>query len=203
MMEFGEKLQQLRKQQGFTQEELAQRLYVSRTAVSKWESGRGYPEIDSLKAISRLFAVSVDELLSGDELISLAENENREKAGKRRDMLFGLLDTLAAALFFLPLFGQPEGERVLFVPVFALTDRTAFVWAFSILLLTLTALLGVAQLALLNAPARPWWAQGKLALSLFLSALGTLFFIACLQPYAAAFLFFMLLIKGVLLIKQR
>ena len=48
-MEFGEKLRQLRKSRGLTQEELADALYVSRTAVSKWESGRGYPGIDSLK----------------------------------------------------------------------------------------------------------------------------------------------------------
>lgn len=51
-MEFHEKLQELRKQKEMTQEELAQALYVSRTAVSKWESGKGYPNIDSLKAIS-------------------------------------------------------------------------------------------------------------------------------------------------------
>ena len=55
MMELSEKLQALRRQKGLTQEELAQALYVSRTAVSKWESGRGYPSIDSLKAISRFF----------------------------------------------------------------------------------------------------------------------------------------------------
>ena len=51
-MEFHEKLQELRKNRGLTQEELAQVLYVSRTAISKWESGRGYPSIDSLKEIS-------------------------------------------------------------------------------------------------------------------------------------------------------
>ena len=48
-MEFNEKLQELRKGKGLTQEELAQAIFVSRTAVSKWESGRGYPNIDSLK----------------------------------------------------------------------------------------------------------------------------------------------------------
>ncbi|MBE6776011.1 MAG: MATE family efflux transporter [Ruminococcaceae bacterium] len=49
-MEFNEKLQELRKQKALTQEELAEKLFVSRTAVSKWESGRGYPNIESLKA---------------------------------------------------------------------------------------------------------------------------------------------------------
>ena len=63
-MEFHEKLQELRKQKGLTQEELSQQLYVSRTAISKWESGRGYPNIDSLKAIAKFFSVTVDQLIS-------------------------------------------------------------------------------------------------------------------------------------------
>ena len=62
-MEFHEKLQELRKRKGLTQEELAELLFVSRTAVSKWESGRGFPNIESLKAISAYFGISLDELL--------------------------------------------------------------------------------------------------------------------------------------------
>ena len=65
-MEFHEKLQQLRQQKDLTQEQLAQQLFVSRTAISKWESGRGYPNLESLKGISKLFSVSIDELLSND-----------------------------------------------------------------------------------------------------------------------------------------
>ena len=76
-MEFHEKLQELRKNRGLTQEELAEVLYVSRTAISKWESGRGYPSIDSLKEISNYFSVSIDDLLSGEKLLSIAENENK------------------------------------------------------------------------------------------------------------------------------
>ena len=60
-MEFGKKLQALRKSRDLTQEALAEQLYVSRTAISKWESGRGYPSIDSLKAIAGYFSVSLDE----------------------------------------------------------------------------------------------------------------------------------------------
>lgn len=66
-MELSEKLQELRKEKGLTQEELAEALFVSRTAISKWESGRGVPNIESLKAISKFFSVSIDELLSGEE----------------------------------------------------------------------------------------------------------------------------------------
>ena len=60
-MEFHEKLQELRKKKGLTQEELAEALYVSRTAVSKWESGRGYPSIDSLKAIGSFFGMTYEK----------------------------------------------------------------------------------------------------------------------------------------------
>ena len=76
-MEFHEKLQELRKSRGLTQEELAEALFVSRTAISKWESGRGYPSIDSLKEISSYFSVSIDDLLSGEHLIFIAEKENK------------------------------------------------------------------------------------------------------------------------------
>ena len=63
-MEFNEKLKELRKSKGLTQEELAEALFVSRTAISKWESGKGYPSIDSLKDISKYFSVTIDDLLS-------------------------------------------------------------------------------------------------------------------------------------------
>ena len=78
-MNFNEKLQELRKQKNITQEELAEALFVSRTAVSKWESGRGYPNIESLKAISKFFSVTIDELLSGEEVLSIAEEDNKQK----------------------------------------------------------------------------------------------------------------------------
>ena len=74
-MEFNEKLQELRKSRSLTQEELAEALFVSRSAISKWESGRGYPSIDSLKEMSRYFSVTVDDLICSDEMISVAENE--------------------------------------------------------------------------------------------------------------------------------
>ena len=86
-MEFNEKLQELRKSRGLTQEELAEALFVSRTAVSKWESGRGYPSIDSLKEISKYFSVTIDELLTGEKLISIAERENKSNIQRICDLL--------------------------------------------------------------------------------------------------------------------
>lgn len=78
-MEFHEKLQELRKQKNLTQEQLAEQLYVSRTAISKWESARGYPSIDSLKEISKFFSISLDDLLSGEEIITIAQEDSRKK----------------------------------------------------------------------------------------------------------------------------
>ena len=102
-MEFNEKLQELRKRKGLTQEELAEKLYISRTAISKWESGRGMPSIESLKAISKFFAVTLDDLLSGEELLVLAEDEHRQKAIQSRDIVFALFDYI---LFLLLLLGR-------------------------------------------------------------------------------------------------
>ena len=71
-MEFNEKLQQLRIGKNLTQQQLAEQLYVSRTAISKWESGKGYPNIESNKCISLFFSINIDELLSCEEIITIA-----------------------------------------------------------------------------------------------------------------------------------
>ncbi len=62
-MTFGEKLQALRKARGWSQEELAQRINVSRQALSKWESGASVPDTENVVALSRLFGVPTDYLL--------------------------------------------------------------------------------------------------------------------------------------------
>lgn len=76
-MTFGEKLKKLRNENELTQEQLAEKIFVTRTAVSKWETNDGYPSIDSLKAISNLFNVSIDELISD------ADMENKKSIDKK------------------------------------------------------------------------------------------------------------------------
>ena len=98
-MEFHEKLTELRKQRGLTQEELAGHLFVSRTAVSKWESGRGYPNLDSLKAIAVFFSVTVDDLLSTETVLTIAEGENRARKTLNAH-LRGFLDLSAVLLLW-------------------------------------------------------------------------------------------------------
>ena len=62
-MTFAEKLKSIRKQAGMSQEQLAEKLSVSRQAITKWETGAGIPDIENLMVISGLFGISIDELL--------------------------------------------------------------------------------------------------------------------------------------------
>ena len=198
-MEFNEKLQTLRKQKGLTQEELAEILFVSRTAVSKWESGRGYPSIDSLKAIAKFFSVTIDELLSNDEILTIAEEETKTKESHLRDLVFGMLDISAAMFFILPFFGQSENGSVISVSLPALTGN--FRWAYMLIISSL-ALFGILTLALQNY-SNPLWHGNRSVISMLLSVIAVLLFIMGRQPYAAAFLFILLIIKAIMTIKPR
>ena len=75
-MLFNEKLKKLRKEEGLTQEQLAEKLNVSRQAITKWETGEGVPDIENIKQISNLFNVTIDELLKEEKNINI---EKREK----------------------------------------------------------------------------------------------------------------------------
>ncbi len=201
-MEFHEKLQTLRKQRGLTQEEVAAALYVSRTAISKWESGRGYPSIDSLKAISGFYSVAIDDLLSGAEAVTIAEEEKKEKEARLRDLVFGLLDCGGAMLLFLPFFGQGAGEGARAVSLLGLTGVQPLVkWAFLGVTGALV-LFGVLTLAMQTCRHR-LWERCRRGISLGIHTAGVLLFILGRQPYAAVFLFLFLGIKGVILLKRR
>ena len=199
-MEFNEKLQELRKQNGLTQEELAEELYVSRTAVSKWESGRGYPNIDSLKAIARFFNVTIDALLSGDELLTIAEEDSRQKKDHFYDLIFGLLDCSTAMFFFLPFFGQRANAMIQGVSLLSLTETSYYLKTAYYAVVIGNVASGILILALQNCH-KNFWVRNKRKMSLALNAVGTLLFIISSQPYAAAFLFVFIIIKVLMLIK--
>ena len=197
-MEFNEKLQELRKQKGLTQEELAEAIYVSRTAVSKWESGRGYPNIDSLKAIARFFSVTIDELLSSGQLLNIAEADGQQKEARSRDLVFGLLDLSIAMFLFLPFFSGNTGAA----PLLSLSGIRSYLRAAYFLVIGISAAWGVLILAL-QGLRRPFWEKYRHGVSLAVNAAGTLLFIISRQPYAAAFMFIYLMIKLIMLVKKR
>jgi transcriptional regulator with XRE-family HTH domain len=199
-MEFNEKLQELRKQKSLTQEELAKAIFVSRTAISKWESGRGYPNIDSLKVISRFFGVTVDELLSGEELLTLAEEDTKQKQMHFRDLLFGLLDCSVAMFFFLPFFRQKVDAIIQEVSLLSLTKIAPYLSTTYFIIIIGIITFGILTLALQNCQ-QAFWVKNKSKVSLALNSIGTLLFIISSQPYAATFLFIFLAIKVLMLIK--
>ena len=199
-MEFNEKLQELRKKKGITQEELAESLYVSRAAISKWESGRGYPNIDSLKIIARFFGVTIDELLSGDELLTIAEEDTKQKEKHFRDLVFGLLDCSIAMFFFLPFFGQTVDGILQEVSLLSLNEIAPYLKAAYFVVVIGIIIWGVLTLALQNCR-QTFWVSNKSKVTLVLNTVGALLFIISSQPYAAAFLFIFLVIKVLMLIK--
>ena len=201
-MDFNKKLQELRKQKGMTQEELAETLFVSRTAVSNWESGRGYPNIESLKAISKFFGVTVDELLSGDELLAVSEEDNRQKENHFRDLVFGLLDLSVLMLLFLPFFGQNTDGVIQSVSLLSLTDISVYLEICYFAVVIGASVFGVMTLAFQNLE-QVFRQQNKSKISLLLNTVGVLLFIISKQPYAAVFLMIFLIIKVLMLMKKK
>lgn len=200
-MELNEKLQELRKGKGMTQEELAQALYVSRTAVSKWESGRGLPSIDSLRQLSAFFGVSIDELLSADKALSLAEQENKESQRKLCDLLMGVVDLCAVLLVILPVYPKQEGSIVYAVDFFAYVKAAAFPGI----------LFGCMFAGLILAGAvKIWLTYGKREtvhplvtnISMGISILLILLLALTRKAYATSLAFLLLVIKGLLLYRR-
>ena len=201
-MELNEKIQQLRKQKNLTQEELAQALYVSRTAISKWESGRGYPSIDSLKAIAKFFGISVDELLSSEQLLTLAEADHKQKRSNLCDLLFGLLDISVLLLLFLPLFGQKMDGGVVSVSLIAFRSASHLLQFVYYDFVSSCVIMGILLLALQNS-SHSFWLRSKTKLSLLLNIFGVFLFTVSTQVYVAVFLFVLLIIKVSMLLKNR
>ena len=199
-MEFNEKLQELRKNKGLTQEELAEALYVSRTAISKWESGRGYPSIDSLKEIAKYFSVMIDELLSSDEVLSIAEEDNKQKETHFRGLVFGLLDISVLMFFFLPFFGQKANGVIQEVSLLSLNEITTYLKTAYYAIVISIAVYGILTLTFQNCQ-KVFWTKNRDKISLILNVAAVLLFIISSQVYAGAFLFIFLVIKALMLIK--
>ncbi len=149
-MDFNQKLQQLRNQKGLTQEQLAEKVCVSRVAVSKWESGRGYPNLDSLKKLSEIFEVSVDELLSSNELIDLANTQNKNNSRILRSLIFGITDFLAVLLFIIPLFADRFEGKIEIVNLLNLSHVPGFIRIIFVVLAGCSVIFGALELALQN-----------------------------------------------------
>ncbi len=200
-MEFHEKLKELRKNRGLTQEELSEALFVSRTAISKWESGRGYPGIDSLKEISKYFSVSIDELLSGEKLISIAENENRHNIQTLCELLFGITDLMYLMLIILPLYPNPVNGFVYAVNLLNYRETTSMIRIIHWILFLLPVLIGTVKILLTECKIE----KGQnlvTGCSMTIGILSVFFLAMTREAYAITAAFLLLIIKGILFIKM-
>ncbi|MDE5631127.1 MAG: helix-turn-helix domain-containing protein, partial [Bacilli bacterium] len=94
-MEFGEKLQNLRKASNLNQEQLADMLNVSRQSVSKWESGATYPEMDKLIAMAKIFNCSIDDLVNNEvKGKEITTNKNKQVGQYADNLLNFIVDTV-------------------------------------------------------------------------------------------------------------
>ena len=200
-MEFHEKLQELRKGRGLTQEELADALYVSRTAISKWESGRGYPSIDSLKEISHYFSVSIDDLLSTDKLLTIAEKENKANLRSMCDSLFGLLDVCSFILIILPLYPNKVNGVVESVNLFAYTQIASLNRLLYWVMFVSLVVVGVTKLLLTKFKIERC-SNTVTGASIILSILTVLFMAMTREAYAVVVIFVLLVMKGFVLCQK-
>lgn len=199
-MEFHKKLQELRKERGLTQEELAEALYVSRTAISKWESGRGYPSIDSLKDISGYFSVTIDELLSSDKLLSIAEKENKTNLQNICNILCGMIDVCSIMLIVLPLYPNMVNEYIYSVNLWAYAQATKLNYLLFWTLYTSLIILGIIKL-LLSKFRNEKYHPTITGISMILGIVLVLFLAVTREAYAVVVAFLLLLLKGILLLK--
>ena len=144
--------------------------------------------------------MTIDELLSGDELLTIAEEDTRQKETKFRDLVYGLLDCSTAMLFFLPVFGQRSEGVVHGVSLPALTGIAPYLKYAYFAAVIAMMVCGLLMLVL-QVSRRSFRGSVRHKLSIALNAAGALLFIVSLQPYAAVVLFLFLTIKALLQMK--
>ena len=119
-MKIGDKLKKARMDKNMTQEEVAEKIFVSRQSISNWENNKTYPDIGNVIALSDLYQISLDELLKGSDnfMKHLEESTDIVKSNKKLIIIiiFALLVVIAMAIFteFLP-------EKIFLVSIFTLS----------------------------------------------------------------------------------
>ena len=164
---------------------------MSRTAISKWESGRGYPNIESLKEISAYFSVSIDDLLSGEKLIFIAEKENKANIRSVYDMLFGIVDLLSVMLIILPLYPKTVEGYVYSVNLWEYVETAVYNRTIYWILFVGLIICGIWKML---------QRESKLVkrISMILAIVTVLYLVLAGEIYAAIVAILFLLVKGVL-----
>lgn len=121
-----ENLKRIRKEKGMTQEELAQKLYVTRQLISKWEQGKSLPNIESVEQLAQILEVSIDDLIDDESIKTMAYSEAIENRKKRIWVWISIVFSLLAigigiyALFIIP---NPVEEQTVIINMFFLVEE--------------------------------------------------------------------------------
>lgn len=190
-MELSEKIQKLRKARGLTQEEFAKELFVSRTAVSKWETGRGVPGMESLQMIAKVCNVTLDELLRAEEVLAVAQQENKGNMNRFAGAVDGICNLAALVSMVLPLYKWEMEGAFRSVPLYRFDGwQAAVYWSLSIAM----TVCGVAQLATGRQDAERL-RRGLNLTGVVIHTCAIVFLILSGQPYPAVLFLTLLLIK--------
>lgn len=199
-MEFHEKLQELRKSKGLTQEELSELLYVSRSAISKWESGKGYPSIDSLKQISQFFNISIDDLLTGDKILTIAKNENINNIKSLCYLLFSMADIFTILLIVLPLYPNTVNDFIYSVNLLSYVEISSINKIVYWILYSALILCGVLNIIIYSYRNKKY-SHDMMKISLVMSSIIIIYLALTKEVYAIILIFMLFMIKCILFVK--
>lgn len=118
-MKIGDKLKKARMDKNMTQEEVAEKIFVSRQSISNWENNKTYPDIGNVIALSDLYQISLDELLKGSDnfMIHLEESTDIVRSNKK---LMALIVVALIAMIVMAIFTEFLPEKVFLVSIFTL-----------------------------------------------------------------------------------
>ena len=194
-MELSKKIKQIRNDNKLTQEQFAEKMLVSRTAVSKWENGTCYPSIDSLKYMSQIFNISLDKLLSSEEILEIVKTENQSNISNYNSLLFCLLDIVRIIFIFLPLYSYKTNDFIYSVSLFNSNDLGTTLKIVFMLIFIIFLVLGIVEL-IFN-----FKGNNRLInkMSMFLDIISIFVLLFTKQPYVIALMFIIFVIKIIML----
>lgn len=100
-MNLGEKIVEMRKSKNLSQEQLAEKLDISRQTISNWENGKFYPDIDSLVKLSKCFNISLDDLLNYDAKVLDHLKDSTDIVKSNKNILYAILLNIILVIFFI------------------------------------------------------------------------------------------------------
>lgn len=118
-MKIGDKLKNARLNKKLTQEEVAEKLFVSRQSISNWENNKTYPDIGNVIALSDLYQISLDELLKGSDNFMKHLEESTDIVKSNKKLIFIIVIALIA-MIIMALFTEFLPEKVLLISIFSL-----------------------------------------------------------------------------------